>query len=379
MNIEQLLHRLDALTPLVRSQAGEADQLTRLSDAVIHELRALGLFKLWVPQHYDGRELELVDTLRIYEAAGRIDGSLGWAVMIGSGGGLFAAYLEPTTASELYARNDTVIAGSGAPTGRAEQVTNGYRVSGHWRYASGAHYATTFTANCVITHDGQTVLDAQDKPLIRAMAFTPAQVTIHSTWNTSGMRGTGSHDFSVQDVFVPQAHTFSLFTDTVREPGPLYRLPFTVLTELPIAAVGLGLARQALDAFAALAQAKKCPDGTTPLAAHPLTQARVVHSDTRFRGLQIEIYELATRTWQVAIANRPLTATELNEITDSCVRCMIDLQRAISELASLAGMSAITQDNEFARAWRDLQTLTAHTAVSPLRMTHSDDRRERAQ
>jgi alkylation response protein AidB-like acyl-CoA dehydrogenase len=342
--------------------------MTCLPAAVVHALRALGLFKLWVPKRYEGSELELVDTLRIYEAAGRIDGSLGWAVMIGSGGGLFAAYLVPATASELYASADAVIAGSGAPTGYAEQVMDGYRVTGRWRYASGAHYATTFTANCLITHKGQPVLDAQGKPLIRAMAFTPAQVTIHSTWNTSGMRGTGSHDFSVQEAFVSQARTFSLFTDAAREWGPLYRLPFAVLTELPIAAVGLGIARHALEAFAALAQAKHCPDGERPLAAHPITQTRVAHSDTCLRSLQREIYELAIRTWQVALANRALTATELPEITHSCVRCMTALQHAISELASLAGMGAIKQDNEFARAWRDLQALAAHAAVSPLKM-----------
>jgi alkylation response protein AidB-like acyl-CoA dehydrogenase len=287
--------------------------------------------------------------------------------MIGSGGGLFAAYLEPAIANKLYSPHDAVIAGSGAPTGEAEQVTGGYQVTGRWRYASGAHYATTFTANCVITRDGRPVLDAHGKPLIRAMAFAPAQVTIDSTWNTSGMRGTGSHDFSVQDVFVAQAYTFSLFTDTVREDGPIYRLPFAVLTELPIAAVGLGIARHALEAFAALAHAKQCPDGRTRLAAHPLTQARVASSDTRVRALQTEIYALGTHTWQASLANRPLTSDELTQITDSCVRCLTDLQHAVFELASLAGMSAVTQDNEFARAWRDLQTLAAHTAVSPLR------------
>lgn len=372
-DVQQLLHRFDVLTPMVRAHAGEADRLTRLPDAVVQELRSLGLFKLWVPQRYGGFELALVDTLRIYEAAGRVDGSFGWAVMIGAGGGLFAAYLDPAAASEIYAPSHAVIAGSGVPDGRAEQVTGGYRVSGRWRYASGAHYASTFTANCVITRAGQPVLDTHGKPLIRAMAFTPAQVTIHEAWDTTGMRGTGSHDFSVQETFVPQQRSFSLFTDASREQGPLYRLPFGVLTELPIAAVGLGVARHALDAFAALAQHKRCPGSDMPLAAHPLTQARFSQSDARIRLLQTGIHALAARTWQSALANRPLSPHELQEITTSCALCLADLQRAVFDLVNLAGMNAIMQDSEFARAWRDLQTLAAHVSVSPLHLARTGE------
>lgn len=367
LNVEQLLHRLDALTPRVRAHASEADRLTRLPDAVVYELRALGLFKLWVPQRYDGFELGLSETLRIYEAAGRVDGSFGWAVMIGAGGGLFAAYLDPEVADEIYRPADAVIAGSGAPDGRAEQVAGGYQVNGRWRYASGAHYATTFTANCVVAREGQPVLDTQGKPLIRAMAFAPAQVTIHEAWNTSGMRGTGSHDFSVQNVFVPQQRSFSLFTDAAREAGQLYRLPFDVLTELPIAALALGIARHALDAFAALTRIKRGPYSETLLAAHPMVQATCAESDACCRSQQVTIHALAARTWQAALANRPLLPRELNEITNSCALCMQDLQRAVFNLSTLAGMNAIVQDSEFARAWRDLQTLAAHAAVSPLR------------
>jgi len=370
LNVEQLLYRLDALTLVVRAQAGEADRLTRLPDAVLSELRELQLFKLWVPQRYEGCELDLPNTLRIYEAAGRADGSFGWAVMIGAGGGLFAAYLDPETAGEIYGPPDAVIAGSGAPTGRAEQVADGYRVSGRWRYASGAHYATTFTANCVITRDGRPVLDAHGKPLIRAMAFTPAQVTIHSAWDTTGMRGTGSHDIEVQEVVVPQQRTFSLFTDAAREPGPLYRLPFAVLTELPVAAVALGIARHALDAFATLAQHKQCPGSEMPLAAHPLTQTRYARSDACCRTWQTEIHLLAARTWQVTLANKSLSSQERAELTTRCVACLAELQHAIFDLVNLAGMSAITQDNEFARAWRDLQTLAAHASVSPLQIEY---------
>jgi len=365
-DIESLLHAVEELAPKIRAHASEADRLARLPEAVVRELLALRLFRLWIPERYGGFELELSETLRVYEAAACVDGSFGWATMIGAGGGLFAAYLDPVAANDIYAPQAAVIAGSGAPTGQAEHVADGYRVSGRWRYASGAHYATTFTANCIVTRDGQSVVDSAGNPVIRAMAFASSQVTIHRNWNTVGMRGTGSHDFEVRDVFVPAHRTFSVFTDSARESGPLYRLPFGVLTELPIAAVGLGIARHALDAFNQLSKVKRAPYSSALLDTLPGVQTRYLASEARWRATHNEIHALARRTWEAVLANRALTSDVLANITAHCVSCMSAMRRAVDDLAAVAGMSAIEQDNEFARAWRDLQTLSAHAAVSPL-------------
>ena len=110
-----------------------------------------------------------------------------------------------------------MIAGSGAPDGRAFREKGGYRVSGCWHYASGAHYATSFTANCLVMDGGKLVLGSDGKSLIRAMAFEVPQVTILPAWDPVGMRGTGSDDFEVRDAFVPENRSFSL-SDVPREP-----------------------------------------------------------------------------------------------------------------------------------------------------------------
>lgn len=366
---DDLLAKLGDLTHTLRAHTADADRLARLPEPVVRALVAAGLFRLWIPRSFGGFELELPKALRLYEAAARVDGSAGWAVMIGSGGGLFAAYLEPATAAEIYERADAVIAGSGSPDGQAEQVAGGYRVTGRWRYASGADYATTFTANCVVTAGGKPVLGSDGKPLIRAMAFEPAQVSILPTWNSSGMRGTGSHDFEVKEAFVPQRRSFSVFTDVSREPGPLYRLPFGVLSELPVAAVGVGVAQHALDAFAALASRKKGGGSHVTLSGEPIVQSQYAESHARCRFARARLHELAQETWQVALSGRPLDHLELAEITAGCALCVSELCVAINQLARFVGMSAISPDEEFARAWRDLQTLGAHMAVSPRQLT----------
>jgi len=363
---QDLIARIDDLAPLFRASAAEADRLARLPSPVVAKLLDHGLFRIWIPKAFGGLELDLPDALRIYEAASRAEGSVGWAVMIGSGGGLFAAYLEEGAARALYARPDAVIAGSGAPDGRAERIAGGYRATGRWRYASGAHYATTFTANCVISEGGSAVLDREGKPLIRAMSFDASQVKVITTWDTIGMRGTGSHDFEANEVFVPEARTFSVFTDAPKERGPLYRLPFGVLTELPVACVALGIARHALESFAELTRRKK--SGGVTLGADPFVQSRFAESSAGWGQAKAALEALAAHAWDAAVADRTLSVRELAQITAGCATAVSRLRAGIHELIGLTGMTGIQIDNPLARAWRDLQTVAAHGSVSPRRL-----------
>ena len=369
--VQDLLIRLSEMAPLIRANASEADRLARLPRASAEALVRNGLFRIWIPKRADGLELSLPGALRVYAAAARIDGSVGWAVMIGSGGGLFAAYLDHDTARSLYARPDALIAGSGAPDGRAEKVPGGYRVSGAWHYASGAHYATTFTANCIVTESGCVVSDRDGKPLVRAMAFESSDVTVTPVWNTTGMRGTGSDDFGVEDVFVPAARTFSVFNDTPRDAGVVYRLPFGVLTELPVASVALGIAQHATEAFAAIAQSKKPHGAGHSLASDSWVQSQFAKAHATCVHAEAGLLKLAEGAWDAALANRPLSRSELAQITAGCVCAVAQMREVVDGLVAVSGMNGIQIEDELARAWRDLQTVAAHGSVSPRRLTEA--------
>jgi alkylation response protein AidB-like acyl-CoA dehydrogenase len=362
--VQEILARLDELAVMFRDSAAEGDRLARLPKYVVRALVQHGLFRLWIPKRCGGFELDLPEALQIYEAAARLDGSIGWAVMIGSGGGLFAAYLDAATASSIYARPEAVIAGSGAPDGRAFRERGGYRVSGCWHYASGAHYATTFTANCLVMDGGTLAFGPDGKPLIRAMAFEAPQVAILPVWDPTGMRGTGSDDFEVRDAFVPESRSFSL-SDAPRETGPLYRLPFGVLTELPVTAVAVGIARHALDLFASLAHVKKLHGTSALLMSDPVVQVTFGAAHATWQLAKSSLDSLAHEAWDAVRANRALTPKDLAEITAGCVYCVAKLRAAVGELMALTGMTAIQPESELARAWRDYQALAAHGSVSP--------------
>jgi alkylation response protein AidB-like acyl-CoA dehydrogenase len=363
--VQVILARLEEMAALFRDSAAEGDRLARLPKYVVRALVQHGLFRLWIPKRCGGFELDLPEALQIYEAAARLDGSVGWAVMIGSGGGLFAPYLDATTANSIYARPEAVVAGSGAPDGRAIRERGGYRVSGCWHYASGAHYATTFTANCLVMDGGTLVFGPDGKPLIRAMALEPPQVAILPVWDPTGMRGTGSDDFEVRDAFVPENRSFSVYADAPRETGPLYRLPFHVLTELPVTAVAVGIVRHALDAFSSLAHAKKIPGAGTLLMNDPVVQSTFGAAHATWQLAKSLLESLAHKAWDAARANRPLSPADLAEITAGCVYSVARMRVAAGELLALSGMTAIQPESELARAWRDLQALAAHASVSP--------------
>lgn len=310
------------------------------------------LFRLWLPEDAGGDELDLMDSLALMEAASRIDGSYGWTVMIGSGGGLFGAIIQAPTAREMLSPRQAVIAGSGAPHGRADIVDGGYRASGRWRYASGAAHATWFTANCVVHSDGVPVLDAAGAPVIRAMSFPAAEVTIHRVWDASGMRATGSEDFSVDEAFVPARRTFSVVGDPPHEGGPLYRFPFVSITQAGVTAVALGIAAHAVAAYAALNR----PEDATSHARYGEAVARLALARAGW-------WNVTNEAWAIVIGGDALDAARQGHVALACTHAAREAAAVVDLLHDIAGMAAVSDVTGLARCWRDVHAVTQHSSI----------------
>lgn len=365
--MEELLVRIGELAPLFKQSAAEAERLARLPKQMVRALVRYGMFRLWVPKKCAGFELDLPEALEVFEAAARLDGSTGWAVMVGAHGGLLASCVDGVTANSLFARPEAVIASAVAPEGRALRVGGGYRVTGCWHYVTGAPYATSFLANCIVMDGGTLAFGENGRPLTRAVLLDASQVTIVPSWDATGLRGTGSDDFEVRDVLVPEQRTFVLPNTAARESGALYRMNLSTVMELSIVAVALGIVRHVLDEFAALAQRKSMHGGS--LAEDPGVQARYAESRATWGLIKAGVESLSRRIWRDALATRVPSQVEVGEVTASCALSIAKLRASVSELMALAGMNAIQPDSEPARAWRDLQALAAHSAVSPRSLT----------
>ena len=353
---------LTGLAGLVDEHADWAYQHRRPHPAVLAACIERGLFKWWVPAAYGGAEADLPGSLALFEQAARLDGSFGFTLTIGVGGGLFGAYLPPETAREIFGPVDAVIAGSGAVSGTADTANGGFLARGRWCWASGAHHATTFTANCAIVHDGMPLTDADGQPVVRAMAFAPPDVDIVDTWDWPGLAGTDSHDIVVTHAAVPTARTFTL-AEPAGHDGPLYRYPFQSIAEVSFAAVAIGIARHAIDEFTALAHTKSTRGGGR-LAQTPETHQAAGDAEATLRSARSFLVDTVNATWATTIAGDPLAPAAVTLVRLAAAHATRAAAHAVDRCYQLAGMSPLTRRSRLGRAWLDIHTITQHAAVA---------------
>ena len=358
------LDALDAIAPLVAAEAEHSEREARTTAPVAERIVDAGLYRLWLPRSIDAPELEMPAALEVFEAASRIDGSFGWAVTIGTGGGLFAGALEPATAAEIFGPREALIAGSGKPGGTARPVDSGYLAGGHWNFASGAHHATFFTANCVL--EGERPADGGDGPVIRAMAFPASDVEIVENWDPAGMRGTGSHDFRVESSLVPYRRSFDVFGDWAFERGPLYRYPFASHAEVSFAAVALGIGRHAIDEFLALAGSRTSLYTGEPLGDRQGARARLGEAEALVSAARAWFFEVAKSSWDTVVAGDALDREQASRVSLASIHAANSAARAATLLFEAGGSASLDAGSPLARTWRDVHALTKHVAVSPL-------------
>src|ERR1700730_14683955 len=250
----RLLADIRRIAPAIAARAAEIEAARRVPLDLVEALRSIAVFRMLAPKNHGGLELELWAVLKIVAALARIDGSLGWAAMIGSGSSLFASLLPRETYDQIYRDGpDVIFAGSTQPTGTAEAVEGGLRVNGRWPFASGCQHADWILAACVMTKDGQPPPRPIDGVPMTQFVFLPATFwQIEDTWHSAGLKGTGSHHVVLRDTLVPVANFANPSSGISCLPGPLYKAPLRIIP-LIHAPVALGIAEGALDDLAEMA------------------------------------------------------------------------------------------------------------------------------
>jgi len=197
------LENVRALVRLIKEDSDWIESERRLSDAVVRALIEAGVFRLFVPRVLGGNKADPITACRIIEELSRADGSVGWVSMLCGSYGLLSGLLPDRGASEIYADPGSIVAGSLPPNGTARSVAGGYRLSGRWTMASGINHSAWVFGNCRV-FDGDTPrLTPRGSPVVRVLFFPRSEVEIIDTWHVAGLRGTGSHDYQVQDLLVP--------------------------------------------------------------------------------------------------------------------------------------------------------------------------------
>jgi indole-3-acetate monooxygenase len=351
----ETLEAVAALGPDIAARAEEIERGRRLPLDLVGELTAAGCFRMLVPRSHGGAGLALPAHMRMTEELARADGSVAWTVMIGSLAPVMLGRLSRETFDTVYADGpDLILAGTFNPTGMATPVDGGFRITGQWSFASGCEHCNWFIAHCIVD-DGR-------QPPVRMMVLPPTDVEIKDTWSVSGLCGTGSHDFVVNDTFVPAERSFAVWDEPSLD-VPLLRVPELSLSSLSIGAVAVGIADGAVREVTALATGKVPMFGDGTLASNPLFQNQLADADARLRAARALLYSDAEATWATAETGTPLTPDQRARIRATSTWVTTTAASVVDIAYAAGGGSSIYTNSPLQRRLRDIHTLTQHFAV----------------
>ena len=366
MSDSQVLEKAKEWGDCLPAMAPDIEAARRLPGAVADGFREAGFFRLLVPREYGGLETHPLTFLDVIRDVARGDGSAGWNVMIGSTTGLLSASLPESFAKEIYGDGGdslTLTVGVTAPMGRAEKVDGGWRVSGRWPFGSGSQNADWITGGCFVFEDGEKILNDKGAPDVHLMMFHKDQVTIEDTWRVSGLCGTGSHHFHVDDVLVPEGRSVVLGGRT-RVRRPLYQFPMLGLLALGVSSVSLGIGYAAVDAFSELAGAKTPTGSRRQLAERPMVQVDVARSVADLRSAEAFTREVVNEAWAHACAGERLNTNQKANLRLAAANTTHKAVEAVDRLYEAAGGSSIYEENPLQRYFRDIHVTTQHIMVA---------------
>ncbi len=362
------------LQPVLRDYHDELEREQRIPPALFGRLREAGFYKMVIPRSLGGLQVDTLTFLRAVEKLAEGAGSVGWNLGNGGVGQLVTLGLPEDGVEEIYGkRADTIIAGTAVPGGgQATPVKGGYRVTGHWQFGTGCQEASWMLGSFqVIGDDGQPRRHPDGSAYWRGVFARSEVEIVPGSWDVAGLRGTGSFDWTVKDVFLPERRTMPqigipLENQWARWPGIMYQLPVQCWVGPHHSSVITGIARAGLDALIDLAGGK-IPRGRTGarLCDNPQVQEAVGRADAilnagrAYRSAQIaELWGTVAAGGETTLEERARCRLASTYAAD-CAREAMDL------VYRHGGSTSFKRASRLAECWRDLQTVGQTVTLAP--------------
>jgi alkylation response protein AidB-like acyl-CoA dehydrogenase len=343
---------LAELLTLARDRRAESDAQLSLGDEVMACLRGAGVFRAMVAREFGGDELPPSDFLRLVERISMADGSTGWIASLAATS-LVVTALPITTLKVVFVRSvDILFAGRLSPV-PVTRVDNGLNVSGRWAWSSGCTGADYFIL-------GVQAVDGKGGEDPAQIAIVPTdRGHIEQNWSVDGMRGTGSHDVVLDRVFVPDGWTFVRGAKSNLD-TPLFRYPPGILITQAHAAVGLGIARAALDDFIETAPKRGATYGRATLADRATAQSDLAKAEAELRAAQTYLFAVTEDAFGCLSTGGDLDVaarTLLRLAATHAARAAAEVTRAVYRMSGTVGMFT---DSRIARCLRDATVIPQH-------------------
>ena len=360
-----LLQRARDLGPTLAERSERIEAHRTLPDDVVADLTDAGLFRLLTPADLGGPELDVATAIDVIAEVSRHDGAAGWCVMIAGTTSLQAGFLPLDVATLIFGPADSCVGGYAAPVGRAVAVDGGLRVTGTWAWGSGTHHCTWIGGGARIVDADGTPTRRDDGLFAPFVFFDRDDVEHLDTWHVTGLAGSGSTDYRVDDVFVPEGRWLQLPTAVPRLDGPQWRFPFYGMLAAGVAAVAVGLLNGAVDRFAEIAVARKPEGSGRTLSERASGQTVLSSTEATARSSLAFLHDVLGEAWETARAGDPLTVEHRRSLRlaacDAAQRCA----DALGHLQREAGGSAVYLREPLQRMVRDGQVAATHAMVAP--------------
>ena len=350
------------IAPLLAERSAENEAGGRLCDATIRLLREGGFFGLSVPRCWGGAEADALSQMAIFEEISRADAATGWVLMACAvAGGTAGAYLPRSAAAQMFANGIAIAAGEGAPKGRAEVVPGGYRLSGDWSYGSGVLHADYIHTGAMVFENGvQRHLPGTHVPEVRTFIVPVEKAQLKGNWDVLGLRATGSIDYAMSDVFVPQEFTHLAAETVPQQGGDFYRLGVHGMSVLGHSAFTLGVGRRVLDELTRYARAGRGRPGA--IGDSESFQEDFAMAEARLLASRAFIYDI----WQDVSASLGEGPPRQRQFTLMRMGLLnvTDVVVGVATFAHRSAGGAALRAGALQRCLRDVFTATQHRIVT---------------
>jgi alkylation response protein AidB-like acyl-CoA dehydrogenase len=352
------------LRELIESEADGIEENCTISQPVVDAIEKSGLFRLSTPKEIGGLEADVDTVAAVCEAMSFSDGATGWAFTQNTIVGSYLSYVEPESAKQFAALR----AGAGhfAPIGIAHEEEGGYRVSGNWQFASGSGHAEFMGGGAIIMRDGEVAPMGDDGKLPLVGFFVPADKAIlKGNWDTMGLRGTGSFDYEIPEVFVEEGVTWNINMGYAprKSGGAVFSLGPQAYGCIGSCGWALGVASRALYEIAEIAKAGRTRLGSAALRDQEEFQRDLGFHQTAVDGARIQFLTIYNQA--VDIIDSGASDEECSEAVRQCKAHANYVVKQAAKSAVIfaweaSGSAGMRNPSRLQRCFRDIYIGTAH-------------------
>lgn len=361
--MSELLAAAKTLRPQFAKRSAEIEAARRIPPDISQTMAKAGFYRMFVPESYGGLEISPTEGVQVFESLARGDASCAWVAFIGATSGTVLVRLPKDTARAVFATPETLFTGVFAPSGKAEMTDGGFMVNGRWQWGSGSENADWILGGCQILKDGEVLKTSGGAPRNHMLLFDAKDVESLDTWHVTGLKGTGSTDYQVTDLFVPDDRAVGYLV-TENPKRPLYQFPQITFLAFGIAGVALGIARAAIDELVALATSKVRAGSSSAIANRPYTQMEVAKAEAAVRSARALFLETIEAAWEKALSGQPVPIDQRRDLRLATTNAVLRSVEAVDAMYTLAGGTSVYETSNLQRHFRDIHVATQHVMVA---------------